>query len=81
MENKHPFFRQNVINNRIHRSLGTVRMNIPLNYRVAGYVAAALVFVLLLFFYFAQISERTLVRGYGYRKWYYFCGIERFRFN
>lgn len=64
MENKHPLFRQNVINNRIHRSLGTVRINIPLNYRVAGYIAVALVFVLLLFFYFAQISERTLVRGY-----------------
>ncbi|MDI9818508.1 MULTISPECIES: HlyD family secretion protein [unclassified Legionella] len=64
MENKYPLFRQNVINNRIHRSLGVVRINIPLNYSVAGYIAVALVFVLLLFFSFAQISERTLVRGF-----------------
>lgn len=64
MENQQPLFRQNVINNRIHRSLGTVRINIPLNYRLAAYISVTIVFVLLIFFYFAQISERTMVRGF-----------------
>lgn len=64
MENIHPLFRQNVISNRTNRGLGTVRINIPLNYRVSGYVAIAFVLILFLFFYFAKISERTLVRGY-----------------
>ncbi|WP_133131369.1 HlyD family secretion protein [Legionella yabuuchiae] len=64
MENKSPLFRQDVINNRIHRSLGIARINIPLNYRVAGFVGLGIVLVLLVFFCVAQISERTFVRGY-----------------
>ncbi|MCC5792144.1 MAG: HlyD family efflux transporter periplasmic adaptor subunit [Legionellaceae bacterium] len=64
MENKSPLFRQDVINNRIHRSLGTTRINIPLNYRVASAVGLVIVLVLIIFLSVAQISERTNIRGY-----------------
>ncbi|CAM4499628.1 MAG: hypothetical protein LEGION0403_FIIPPAGN_02545 [Legionella sp.] len=64
MENKSHLFRQDVINNRIHRSLGTTRINIPLNYKLACIVSFALILILFIFFSVAQISERTYVRGY-----------------
>ena len=64
MENKSSLFRQEVIANRLNRSLGSTRINVPLNYRFAGYGALGLLFVLILFFYFAQISERNFIRGY-----------------
>lgn len=64
MENKSPLFRQDVINNRMHRNLGCARINIPLNYRVASYVALGIVFASIGFFYIAQISERMFIKGY-----------------
>lgn len=64
MGNKKPLFRQDVINNRIHRSLGTVRINIPINFKIAGMVGAGIIFILSVFFCTAQISERAFVRGY-----------------
>jgi len=64
MENKRSIFRQDVIKNRVHRSLGSARINIPLNFRVAGYLALGVILSLLVFFYAAQISERTFVKGY-----------------
>ena len=64
MENAGPIFRQNAIDNRINRSLGTTRINIPLNYRIACIVSIVLIIILIFFFSVAQISDRTYVRGY-----------------
>lgn len=64
MENKSPLFRQEVINNRIYRSLGTIRINVPLNFQIAGYCAMGILFILMVFLLCAQISERIFIRGY-----------------
>lgn len=64
MENKKSLFRQDVIDNRLHRRLGTVRINIPINFKMAGIIAVGIIFMLSVFFCVAQISERAFVRGY-----------------
>lgn len=64
MGNRNHLFRKEVINNRIHRSLGTTRINIPVNFHVSGYCALGIVLILIAFFYFAVISERIFIRGH-----------------
>lgn len=64
MENKTPLFRQEVLKNQIHRSLGTIRINVPLNFRIAGYGSLGIILILLVFFHTVQMSERTFIRGY-----------------
>ena len=64
MDEKKSLFRHEVSEHRYHRSLGTVRINIPLNYRLAGYCTLGIIVTIVLFFQIAQLSEQTLIRGY-----------------
>lgn len=64
MEKASPLFRQEVIDNRINRSLGTTRINVPMNYHIAGFGALLIVILLILFVFFAQFSEKTYIQGY-----------------
>jgi membrane fusion protein len=64
MENKSSLFRQEVVRHRLNRSLGSTRINVPINYRVAGYGACGILFLLVVFFYFAQIADRSFIKGY-----------------
>jgi len=64
MKNKSSLFRQEAINNRLNRNLGSTRINVPFNYRIAGYGSLGILSLLLLFFYFAELSENSFIRGY-----------------
>lgn len=64
MEKIPTLFRKEAINHRLNRSLGVMRINVPLNYQITGIFALILLAVIVVFFCFAQTSERTYVRGY-----------------
>jgi membrane fusion protein len=64
MENKQPLFREEAINSRLNRSMGTIRLNVPLNYRIVSVFSLIIIITILLFLSFAQISEKIFVRGF-----------------
>ncbi|OJY08907.1 MAG: hypothetical protein BGO90_14720 [Legionella sp. 40-6] len=64
MEKRFSFFRKEVIENRLNRNLGTIRINVPLNYQLACIFSVILFAVIATFFCFAQTSEQTYIRGY-----------------
>jgi membrane fusion protein len=64
MEKRFSLFRKEAIENRLSRNLGTTRINVPLNYQLACILSVILLAVITVFFCFAQISERTYIRGY-----------------
>lgn len=64
MEKRFSLFRKEVMENRLNRNLGTARINVPLNYQLACIFSVILLALITVFFCFAQISERTYIRGY-----------------
>lgn len=64
MEKRSSLFRKEAIDNRLNRNLGTIRINVPLNYRLTGILSLILLVVIAIFLCFAQTSERTYIRGY-----------------
>ncbi|MBA2649204.1 MAG: HlyD family efflux transporter periplasmic adaptor subunit [Legionella sp.] len=64
MENKQSLFRAEAIQNRLNRSLGSTRINVPLNYKIVTLICILLVIIILLFLVFAEFSENIVVKGY-----------------
>ncbi|MFA5959965.1 MAG: HlyD family efflux transporter periplasmic adaptor subunit [Tatlockia sp.] len=64
MENNSSLFRNEVIANRLNRNLGSTRINVPLNFRVAIYFTLVILCGIFLLFYFAQLTEVHFIRGY-----------------
>lgn len=64
MENEKSLFRKEVIDNRLHRNLGAVSINAPFNFRLASYAALFIIILLIIFFSTAELSKKTVVRGY-----------------
>lgn len=64
MENQQPLFREEAINSRLNRSMGTIRINVPLNYRIVSVFSFLLIITIILFLFFAQISEKIFARGF-----------------
>jgi membrane fusion protein len=64
MEKPPSLFRQEVINNRLNRNLGTTRINVPLNYQITGIFTLFLLIMMGIFLCCARTSERTYIRGY-----------------
>ncbi|CAM3702195.1 HlyD family efflux transporter periplasmic adaptor subunit [Legionella longbeachae] len=64
MDKRDSLFRKEAIDNRLNRNLGTIRINVPFNYQLAGILSAVLLVIITLFFCFAQTSEQTYIRGY-----------------
>jgi len=62
--NQNSLFRQEVIDNRLHRHLGTTRINVPLNYQITSILTLILLVVITIFLCFAETSERTYIRGH-----------------
>jgi len=61
---KKPLFRQEAIDNRLNRSLGTALINVPFNYQMTAILAMVLLAIIIVFFCFAQTAEQTFIRGY-----------------
>jgi membrane fusion protein len=61
---KTPLFRKEAIENRLNRSLGSVRINVPFNYQITAILALVLLAVVIVFFCCAHTSEQTFVKGY-----------------
>lgn len=65
MEKKqHPLFREEAINSRLNRSMGTIRINVPLNYRIVSIFSSLVIITIILFLFFAQTAEKIFVRGF-----------------
>lgn len=64
MEKNQSFFRQEAIKSRLDRSLGSTRINIPLSFKVVSIISFGLLSILLMFIFFAEISEKISVPGY-----------------
>lgn len=64
MESASPLFRKEAIENRVNRSLGSTRINVPMNFHIAGYGALGILVMFFLFVSYAQLSEKTYIRGY-----------------
>jgi len=64
MESKQSLFRAEAMNHRLNRSMGTIRINAPLNYRVVSIFSALILLILILFLSFAETAENIFVRGY-----------------
>ena len=57
-------FRKEVITNKKHQNYGAVSINIPLHYSLITLTAAVLALLIILFFIFAEFSEKFIVKGY-----------------
>jgi len=64
MEKNQSLFREEALGLRLHRSMGTMRINVPLNYRFAGFFSILIIIIFILFLLFAQTTESINVRGY-----------------
>jgi membrane fusion protein len=61
---KQLLFREEALNTRINRNLGTIRISVPFNYWVASVGSLLLLSALVSFLFFGQVSEKIEVRGY-----------------
>lgn len=57
-------FREEAIQARLHRSLGSVRMNVPLPYGIVSYFSFFALISIFVFLFFFQISEKAELRGF-----------------
>lgn len=64
MENKQSLFREEVQHSRLNRSLGTMRVNVPINFKITASVSSVLLIAIFLFLSCAQIADKNYVRGY-----------------
>ncbi len=64
MEIQQSLFREEAIKSRLDRSLGQVRINVPLNYKLVSVFSLLLLLSILMFLLFGEISEKIAVLGY-----------------
>lgn len=64
MDSKQPLFRSEAMDNRLHRSLGTIRLSIPFNYQLMSCCVGLLLFGMLMFLVFAKTTEQIRVQGF-----------------
>lgn len=64
MEKKQSIFRTEAIHNRLNRSLGTVKINVPVPFRLVCLFSILLLIALSSFLLFAELSEKITVKGY-----------------
>lgn len=64
MERKQSLFRMEVTHSRLNRSMGSTRINVPLNYQLVSIFSLLIIITMLLFLFFGQISEKIFVRGF-----------------
>jgi|GEM_PF-2451944 len=64
MEKKQSLFREEVLSNRLNRSLGTLRVNVPLNFRITSFFCLLILLTVASFLFFAQTEEKIEVRGF-----------------
>ncbi|MCA0404156.1 MAG: efflux RND transporter periplasmic adaptor subunit [Proteobacteria bacterium] len=57
-------FRTEAANSRLQRHLGPININLPLSYKLIGFVVAIFLIGLILFLIFAKTAEKIIVRGY-----------------
>lgn len=64
MEKKSSLFRKEAIKNRLNRSLGTTRINTPMNYQIAGLSSLALISIIVIFLCCAHTTSKISVKGF-----------------
>jgi membrane fusion protein len=64
MDKASPLFRPEAVHHQVNRHLGTARINVPMSYRIAAWGTLFILIMLCIFVCFAQMSEKTIVRGY-----------------
>ncbi|HAT1846239.1 TPA: HlyD family efflux transporter periplasmic adaptor subunit [Legionella pneumophila] len=57
-------FREEAVNSRVNRNMGTIRINVPFSYWVASGFSLLLLMIIFLFLFYAQVAEKIVVRGY-----------------
>lgn len=64
MEKKRPLFREEAIKNRLNRSIGSTRINVPLNYKIVCFFSFLVIISIAFFVFYAQTYEKVFVRGF-----------------
>lgn len=64
MEKKRSLFREEAINSRLNRSLGSVRLASGLNYRIVAIFSGCVLLIIVAFLGFASACEKIFVRGF-----------------